>query len=144
MWSSQKNMGPYPPQGVSKSNEAVYGSLLGQIMLWDRTLICHLSNPRHAEEMKSRIKKQSERRPGRSNSLQGTSLAQLLPHFCYAMGNYLLKHRQSFASLLLLFPCRSPPSFTSQASLDYSLQNVLLGAFHWCLSLMQLDSKTAC
>jgi len=123
-------MGPYSPQGVSKSNEAVYGSLLGQIMLWDRTLICHLSNPRRAEEMKSRIKKQSEKRPGRRSSLQRTSLTQIPPHFCYAMGNYLQKHRQSSASLFPLLPCRSPPSFTSQASPDYGLRDVLSDAFH--------------
>lgn len=98
-------MGPCSPQGVSKSNRAVYGSLLGQIMLWDRTLIRHLSNPRSTEERKSRIKKKPERGPGARGSLQSTSLAELLTHFSYAMGDYLQKYRHRSTSLLSLSPC---------------------------------------
>lgn len=101
-------MGPCSPQGVSKSNRAVYGSLLGQIMLWDRTLIRHLSNPKSTEEMKSRIKK-PEREPGARGSLQSTSLAELTTYSSYAMGDYLQKYRQSSASLLSL----SPPTITT-------------------------------
>lgn len=72
-------------------------------MLWDRTLIRHLSNPKSTEEMKSRIKK-PEREPGARGSLQSTSLAKLTTYSSYAMGDYLQKYRHSSASLLSLSP----------------------------------------
>ena len=103
-------MGPCSPQGFSKSNQAVYGSLLGQIMLRDRTLI-YLSLEQSQEHKgdKKQDEKQPERRPGAGGSLKSTPLMLLLAHFSQMIGDYLQRGGHNSAFLLSLSPCKTTP-----------------------------------